>query len=110
MPKIAGGVGYEPVDQRFHLRPRLSNPTRMPATIAISTATRGLRSIVVSRSMLAPATRSCALLAVSEIFCGALSTASKTVLVVAAVCVRINSDADEVNFVTSGRAVPRDRW
>jgi len=58
-----------PVDQRIHLRPRLSNPTRMPAIIAISIATRGMCSIVVSRSVLAPATRSCALLAGSEIFC-----------------------------------------
>ena len=52
----------------------------MPATIAISTAARGLRSIVVARSVLAPVTRSCALLAVSEIFCLALSTALKTVV------------------------------
>jgi hypothetical protein len=101
------GVGYQPVEQRIHLRPRLSNPTRMPATIAISTATKGLRSIVVSRSVRAPATRSCALLAVSEIFCRALATASKTVFVVAAVCVRINSDTDEVNFATSSRSSAR---
>jgi hypothetical protein len=43
----------------------------------------------------------------SEIFCRALSTASKTVFVVAAVCVRINSDTDEVNFVTSSRSAAR---
>ena len=51
-------------------------PTNMPATIAISTTTKGLCSIVVSRSVPALATRSCALLAVSENFCRALSTAS----------------------------------
>jgi len=41
-------VAYKPVDQRIHLRPRLSNPTSMPATIAISAATMGWCSIVVS--------------------------------------------------------------
>jgi hypothetical protein len=98
-----GGVGV----QRIHLRPRLSNPTSMPATIAISAATMGLCSIVVSRSVHALATRTCALPAVSEIFCCALSTASKTVFVLAAECVRVNSDSDVVE--PSGRAARKMR-
>src|SRR6202049_3719591 len=103
------GVAYQPANQRIHLR--LSDPPNMPinkpATIAINTADRGLCSIVVSRSLLAPATTSCALLAVSETFRRVLSAESKTVFDAAAVCLRINSDTEDVNFVTSSRRAAR---
>src|SRR5450631_1551001 len=88
------GIANQPAKKCFHLRPRLSNPTSKPATNAMSTAANGLRSIVDSKSALVPATRSCALLAVSDIFCFALSTASATVVVVAAACEPINSNTD----------------
>ena len=81
-------------------------PVAMPTIIAISTAMSGLRSMVVSRSVLAPDS-SRALAAVLEMFWRVLSTASKTVFVVVALWERMNSETDDVNLAISSRSAAR---
>jgi hypothetical protein len=76
-------IARKSLKQLTHLPVRfiipIAKPVTKPAMSAASTAAKGLRSIVDSKSELTPLIRLCASAAPSESFCRAPSTAPKTV-------------------------------